>query len=139
MRIMAAQASMTLGQGLARHFGVTFCAGLGGLVRMPLVARVTFLMRGWFPGINRRNIASMAGNACRATLRLPMHRMAAPAIRMIAPPRNNRVVTVVAHEQRSSGRTVPLMARSTTLTMCPELRRPMAIATDVVVRCELMR
>lgn len=106
---------------------------------MPLVTGVAFLMWGGLPGIDRPNFAAMTGSTRRATLRLSMHRMAARALRMIAAPSTNGVVTVTAYQLRSSGRTMPLMAFATSITMRPELRRPMAVATNVVVRGELMR
>lgn len=64
---------MALSEWLACFVGVAFRAGLGDLVRMPLVARVTFLMWGGLPNIDSPNFVAVAGNTSRATPRLSMY------------------------------------------------------------------
>ncbi len=106
---------------------------------MAQVTRVTFLMWGWFPSIDRPDFVAMARNTGRASLWSLMHRMATLARRMIPAPSTNAVVTVTAYQLRSSGRAMPLVTLGTSIAMRSKIRRPMAIATQVGGRGELMR
>jgi len=135
---VATQALMAFAQWLAGHIGVALGAGLGGFVRMPLVARSTLLMRGRFPGVGGRHFTAMTRDTRRTALRLAMHPMAARTIGMMTMPRLLTRVAIVAHQLRSTRGAMLRVAFRAAVVMRTELGGAMTTTADILVRCELM-